>query len=114
MAFGTRAFFDSVRELAFGSISASYAALGTALTDHARIVVFVNSSNAEVYISVDGTNNNLRLAANSFRLFDFSTNRIQDDGLFVSMGTQFYVKQVSGAPSSGGVWIEVISATGGV
>jgi len=114
MAFGTRALFDSVREVAFGGISGTFAVVGTPLTDHARVVTFVNSTNVEVYISVDAVNNNIRLAANSFRLIDFSTNRIHDDGLFVSMGTQFYVKQVAGAPGSGAVWIEVISATGGV
>ena len=114
MAYGTRATFDAVRELAFGSISGTYAALGGALTDHARVVCMSNSTNAEVYISVDGVNNNFRLAANSFRLIDFSSNKVRDDGLFVSVGTIFYVKQVSGAPGSGSVWIEVTFATGGV
>lgn len=114
MAFGTRAKFDAVREVAFGGISAVYAVVGGPLTDHARIIRFVNSTNAEVYITTDTTENELRLAASSFVLFDFSTNRIQNDGLFVHVGTQFYVKQVSGAPGSGGVWIEVISAEGGV
>lgn len=114
MAFGTRAEFDAVREVAFGGISGAYAPVGTPLTDHARIVIMSNSTNAEVYISVDGINNNFRLATNSFKLIDFSTNKIRDDGLFVAVGTQFYVKQVSGAPGSGAVWIEVISAAGGV
>lgn len=114
MAFGTRANFDAVREVAFGGISGTYAVVGTPLTDHARVVVISNSTNAEIYISVDGTTNNLRLAANSFKLFDFSSNKIRDDGLFVAVGTQFYVKQVSGAAASGAVWIEVISAVGGV
>lgn len=114
MAYGTRAQFDAVREVAFGGISGTYAVVGGPLTDHARIVIFTNSSNVEVYISDDGINNKLRMAANSFKLIDFSTNKISDDGLFVAIGTQFYVKQVAGAPASGGVWIEVISATGGV
>jgi|SRR6267378_1631227 len=114
MAYGTRAKFDPVREVAFGGISGTYAAIGTPLTDHARIVRFVNSSNVEVYISLDAISDNIRLAASSFVLYDFSTNRIQDDGLFVSVGTQFYVKQVAGAPASGSVWCEVVSGTGGV
>ncbi len=114
MAFGTRAEFDEVREVAFGSIGASYSAIGTALTDHARIIRFVNSTDDEVYISSDGSTNNFRMSANSFILFDFSTNKIRDDGLFVAIGTQFYVKRVSGAPTEGAVWIEVVSATGGV
>lgn len=114
MAYGTRAQFDAVRELAFGSISGSYMAVGSATTDHARLIRFVNSTDVQVYFSLDGVTNNIRLAPNSFALFDFSTNKIQDDGLFVSVGTVFYVKQVSGAPSLGGVWCEVVSGTGGV
>ncbi len=114
MAFGTRAQFDAVREIAFGGISGTYAVVGTPLTDHARLIRFVNSTNAEVYISLDGVTDNIRLAASSFLLCDFSTNKIQDDGLFVSVGTQFYVRQVAGAPGSGGVWIEVVSGAGGV
>lgn len=114
MAYGTRAKFDAIRELAFGGISGAYAAIGGPLTDHARIIRFVNSTNAEIYITTDTSENEIRLAASSFVLFDFSTNKIRDDGLFVHIGTQFYAKQVSGAPTSGGVWIEVISAEGGV
>lgn len=114
MAYGTRAQLENLRELAYTSLSGSYATIGTALTDHARIICFSNSTDAAVYISDDGVNDKIRLAANSFRLIDFSTNKIRDDGLFVSIGTQFYVKQVSGAPTLGAVWIEVTSATGGV
>lgn len=114
MAFGTRAQLDNVREVAFGSISGTYAAIGTALTDHARLIRFVNSTDVQVYISDDGVNNKLRLAANSYILFDFSANKIRDDGLFFPVGSQFYVKQVSGAPGSGAVWVEVVSAAGGV
>lgn len=114
MAFGTRVQFDAVRELAFGSIGASYSAIGTAITDHARLVCFSNSCDDEVYISLDGTTNNFRLAANSFKLLDLSTNKIRDDGFFIPVGTIFYVKRVSGAPTEGAVWVEVMSATGGV
>ena len=113
MAYGTKALVDPIRELAFGGISGTFAVIGTPLTVHARVIRFANSTNADIYISFDGINNNIRLAASSFILFDFATNRIQDDGLFVSIGTQFWAKQVS-APSSGTVWIEVVSGTGGV
>ena len=107
MAFNTRVNFDPVRELAFGGISGTYAAVGTPLTNPSRMVAFNNATDVMVYISFDGVNNHLKLASNSFKLFDFATNRIQEDGFFVSIGTQFYVKQVSGAASTNGVWIEV-------
>lgn len=114
MAFGTKAQFEAVREVAFGSISGTYAALGSALSDHARLVCINNSTNDEVYVSFNGTTNHLRLAASSFKLFDLTSNQVGQDGLFMSVGTIVYIKQVSGAPSSGSVWVEVMYAAGGV
>lgn len=114
MAYGTRAKFEAVREIAFGSVGATYTAVGGAITDHARLVRFVNTMNDEVYISLDGTTDQLRLAAGSFLLLDVSTNKIRDDGLFIPVGTVFYVKEVGGGQTSGSVWIEVVGAEGGV
>lgn len=114
MAFGTRVKFDAVREAAFGAIGGTYAAVGPALTDHGRLIRLVNGTNAQVYVSIDGIVNHIRMAANSFFILDFSANKIKDDGLFLSVGVTFYLKQVSGAPTSGAFWIEVVSADGGV
>ena len=113
MAFGTRVQFNPIGVVAFGSIGASYGTFGAPMPGHARIIRFSNGTNADVLISSDGVTDNLRIAANSFMLVDFSTNRIQDDGLFVQKGDQFYIKYVT-APSSGAAWIEVITASGGV
>ncbi len=114
MAYGTRAQFEAIREVAFGSIGANYAAIGTAITDHAREVRIVNGTDDEVYISIDGTTDHIRMAANSFYVIDFSSNKIRDDGLFLPIGTIFSQKRVSGAPTSGALWIEVLFAAGGV
>ena len=113
MAYGTRASFEPIREIAFGSVGAAYTAVGTALTDNARLVRLVNTMNTEVYISLDGVTDVIRMAAGSFYLMDLSTNKVRDDGLFLAVGTIFYVKQVI-APGSGNLWIEVLYAQGGV
>lgn len=113
MAFGTRVLFNPIGSVAFGSITGSYTTFGAPMPGHARIIRFCNSTDKDILISADGVNDHLRIAANSFALFDFSTNRIQDDGLFVQKGDQFYIKYAS-APSSGTAWIEVITAAGGV
>lgn len=114
MAYGTRVAFEAVREIAFGSISGTYATLGTPLLDHGRLLGLNNSTNADVYISFNGSTNHLRMAANSFKLYDFSTNKVRDDGLFIAIGTQIYVKEVSGAPTSGTVWAEIMYGEGGI
>ena len=100
--------FDTLRSLAFGSISASYAAVGTVLLYPARLIVFTNQTNGDLFVSTDGSTNMLFLAANTFKLFDLSTNRLNVDQMFVlPAGTQFYTKQ-STAPTSGALYIEIL------
>lgn len=114
MAYGTKVQFEPIRELASESIGVNYTPIGGALIDHARLVRIVSTLNTEVYISIDGSTNHIRMANNSFFLTDLTTNKVQNDGLFLSVGTVFHVKRVSAAPSSGSVWIEVLYAEGGV
>ncbi|MFP3859214.1 MAG: hypothetical protein ACLFUW_00180 [Bacteroidales bacterium] len=114
MAYGTRATFEPLREVASGSITGSYTALGSAIIDHARIVRIVNATNDQAYLSLDGSTDHIRMAANSFYLLDFSTNKVRDDGLFLPVGTTFYVKHTGSAPTSGNLWIEICYAAGGV
>lgn len=113
MAYGERVAFEAVREIAFGSITANYTPIGSATSDYTRIIAINNATDAEVYISLDGTTNHLRVALNSFKLFDFTTNRIGQGSLLVPKNTIFYIKRVSGAPTLGNVWIETVIAEGG-
>jgi hypothetical protein len=113
MAYGTRVKFDEVREIAFGDISGAYATVGTPIGDHVRILGFNNGMDEDLYISFDGQTDNLRIASNSFKLYDLSTNRIRDDGLFLAVGTQIYVKEVSSSPTQGDFWVEVMYGEGG-
>lgn len=113
MAYGTRVAYEPIRELAFGDIGATYVAL-TPTIDHTRILRLVSTLNADVYVSIDGINNVIRLAGGSFVLYDYSTNKIRDDGLFLAEGTIIYVKLVSAAATSGSFWCEIVYGTGGV
>ena len=113
MAYGKRVAFEPIREIAFGSITGTYQAVGTGLADNARLIRIVNQMDTQMYISIDGTTDHIRLPAGGFLLLDLSANKIRDDGLFLAVGTIFYVKQVS-APSTGSLWIEVLYAEGGV
>jgi len=112
MTYGTRIAFEDIREVAFGSITANYTAVGSPTADYGRLVGITNNTDAEVYISIDGTNDHLRLAANSFKLLDLTTNGVCA-GLFLAKNISFYIKRVSGAPTSGDVWIEVLYGAGG-
>ncbi len=104
----TRAYFEALRSLAFGSISGSYAALGTKLLNPARIIKIVNTTDADVLISVDGTADHDIVPAGGFFLYDLTTNHAGNlQGFYFPQGTQFYVKQVS-APTSGSVYLTVV------
>lgn len=103
-----RVLFEAVREAAFGAIGVAYAAMGTAIAGPARIIAISNATDADIYISFDGTNDHLRLAANSFKLIDIATNRTNLDDFLLANGTIIYQRRVAGAPTAGTLWVEVV------
>lgn len=100
--------FDTIRTLAFGSISGTYAAVGVPLAHPVRLVCFVNNTDGDMFFSDDGVNNKLFVAAGAFKLFDIATNRFNSQNTWtIQQGTQFYVAE-STAPSKGAVYIECL------
>jgi hypothetical protein len=110
-----KVYFDTLRSLAFGSISGTYAAVGVALLVNPRIICITNDTDASMIFSIDNTNvpGQLFLPAFSFKLFDLTANLVpgQDDGFIMAVGDIMYVKQASGAPSEGAVYIEYVYGT---
>lgn len=109
-----KVYFDTLRTLAFGAISGTYAAVGSALTVEPRIICITNDTNAAMIFSDDSGNatGKLYLPAGTFKLFDLTANLVpgKDDSFVMAKGTIMYVKQVS-APSSGAVVIEYVYGT---
>jgi len=99
---------DQLRTLAHGSISGSYAKVGSSFANEIRLINFVNNTDGDMLWSIDGVNDYLFTAAGSFQLYDLCTNRT---GLFnqwvFPIGTQFWVKQ-STAPSKNSVYIQCL------
>jgi hypothetical protein len=93
---------EALREVAFGSITGSYAALGAVLAHDAFIDAFTNASDANIYVSFDGVTDHKKFAANSGRVTDLKTN----DAYRIA-GTQIYVKHDGSAPTSGWFAAEV-------
>lgn len=109
--FTTRAQVDVLRTLAFGSIGATYAPVGTSFAFPARIICFTNTTNENVVFSMDGSTDQLIVPAGSFKLFDVTTNHrpVNQDDFCFAVGTQWYVRYLVG-PTSGAVYIEVVYA----
>lgn len=103
--------FDSVRSVAFGSITASYVALGTAFSHEMRILHFINNTNGDVMLSFDGVNDNIPVIANTFSLYDFTSDQDANEKLRIQSGSQIYIKYI-GAPSTGTFYLAAVYGKG--
>jgi hypothetical protein len=106
-----RAFFESLRSLAFGGISGTYAPVGSPLENQVRAFCITNDTQGDMIFSLDNTNasGHMFVAAGSYKLYDVQANMntLIDDKYVLAVGEQFYVKQVT-APVAGNVYIECI------
>ncbi len=98
-----------VQAVAFGSVASSFTAMGVAMPEPIRILKVNNSTNADVYISFDGTTVNDVIVASSGMVIDVTTNKSIDQGMFLAKGTIVYLKYVS-APTSGNVYLSAYYA----
>jgi hypothetical protein len=104
----SRAFFEAIRTLGFASISGTYASVGAAATHEIIAFCISNNTAGDLYFTTNTGQNEMFLAAGSFRLYDVQTNiGPKDDKKVFRVGTQFSVKQIT-APVSGDVYIELI------
>lgn len=100
--------FETLRTVAFGSITNSFVAVGDPLANPAVMVKCVNTTDVELQVSDDGTNAKISLPSGAASLYDFNANRLANANIYaVAAGTQFYVKYLS-APSRGNFSIEAI------
>lgn len=102
-----RAYPETLRTLAYTGISGSYATVGSVLSQPSHMVRIINSTNGDMFFSLDGSNNHFFVPATSFVLYDITSNHDPSHNFKFAKGTQFYVKQ-SSAASSGSVHIESI------
>jgi len=100
---------EAVKTLGFAAIGAAYAAVGAATSHEIRLICITNNTEGDMYFTTDITQDELFVAAGSFKLFDLQTNNTPNtDAKYVfEVGTQFYVKQIE-APVSGSVYIECL------
>jgi hypothetical protein len=108
-----RARFEALRSLAGTTpISNAYLAIGTPLTQPARIIKISNETDINILISADGVTDMDFIPANGFILYDLGTNRASmGSTLQFAAGTQFYAKRAGAADSTSGfVYLTVIYA----
>ena len=100
---------EILRALAFGSIGTTYAKIGTPLLYPSRILIMTNNTDADMYLSIDGVNDYFFLALGSYKSIDINANKTPTESIFsFPVGTQFYVRYASGAPTKNDVYIETL------
>lgn len=98
---------EPVRTLAFGSISGTYAGIGTSITHPARQIFIQNLTDQTLMFSIDGINDHFPLPADGFLLDDITSNRTTTSGFYLAEGTRLYVRELSEAPTLGAVYFTV-------
>ena len=107
-----RATMEPVRSIAFGSISGTYAGIGTALSNPSRMLVLQNFTDQPVMISIDGVSDHLPLAANVSMIMDMTSNKSVMGAVFAwAEGQRFYVKTLGAGPASGSIYLSTIYGT---
>ena len=99
-----------VQTVAYSSITSSFVAAGSAMPSSIRILKINNTTDADIYISYDGSTIHDAIPASSGMVLDFTTNKTIPDGAFLAQGTIIYIKYVS-APTSGNVYISAYYTT---
>lgn len=97
---------EPARSLAFGSIGAAYAAVGTAFQNPIRIVRIQNLTDAALWFSFDGIYDHEVISPNAFLLLDVTANASREQGCFFAEGTRMYVKELD-TPTTGSVYVTV-------
>ena len=102
---------DLLRTLAHGSISGTYAGIGTPFTFPVRIMHIYNNTDVLLTFSIDGINDYFVVPTSSFILLDLTANHTGYGGAaYIGAGTRIYVK---GSPTVNSVYLSTWYGTNG-
>lgn len=104
----SQALVNAYQTLAFGSITSSFAAVGSAIGTPISMFRLINNTDGDMIFSIDGSTNQFFVPASSFVLYDVAANRSVSQNFNLVGHIQFYVKY-SSAPSKNSVYVESIS-----
>lgn len=107
-----RLYPETVRTLAFGSISGTYAGIGTSFSHPIRILFVQNLTDQTLMFSFDGVNDHFPLPEMGFLLLDVTANKSVSQGFFIQEGQRLYVKDIGVNPTAGAVYVSVFFGQG--
>lgn len=104
--------YEDLRSLAFGGISGAYAGVGLPFVNPVRMIKVTNYTDANILISFNGVDDKDFIPAYSAFIYDYGSNKADAAGLLEQPAAQrIYVKQESGAPTTGNVYVTVMFAS---
>jgi hypothetical protein len=96
---------EPVRSRGFATIGAGYMSVGDPIESASSFIVFQNLTDANVMVSFNGFDDNLPLPAAGGLVLDVTANKSCEGGFYVAEGTQFWVKHLGAAPTTGTFYI---------
>lgn len=106
--------FDAVRSLSAASISAgagSYVALGTPFNHAMRVLHFINNTDGDMMITFDGSTDNAPILADSFALYDLTSDQDTIEHFRYQNGTQISVRYLT-APTTSSFYLVCVYGKG--
>jgi len=98
---------DTLKSVSFGSITTSYANLGSALSQNWVQMVIKNTTDQTLLISENGTDDHYEIPSGTTEYYDFQTNAPDDKVSGKGIATQFQVKANAGElPTSGKIILQ--------
>jgi hypothetical protein len=104
----TRLLMEPLRSLAFGSVVAGYAGVGTAIDHPARMIYISNLTDASVVLSFDGLTDHFVLSEGGYLMLDIASNKTVSQHFYLAEGERLYVKRLApDVPTLGAVYFTV-------
>lgn len=101
----TRILAETIRSVGFGAIGIGYSNVGFPLAFPSVLMTFTNATDEGVIFSFDGVHDHVFINDGITGTFNFSSNKVNDRGLFLAQGTVIYVRAAAATPTSGSVYI---------
>ena len=108
--FGSRMQFEPMKELAFGSITGSYVAVGVSTDPAVRQYIVSNLTDAILGFSFDGVTDHFVMLPKSQFVSDITSNSSTSVTLLMAIGVSLYVKHRGSAPTTESVTFSTIYA----
>lgn len=107
--------FEDLRSASAGTIAgaASYHAVGAVFANPARILKITNLTDANLIISFDGVADKDIVAAQSYCLYDYCSDKTDQAGTLEQQANtnRVYVRYESTLPTTGNVYVTLIYAS---